>query len=91
MLDEFSQKIEGADTDASQKNQALKDMTQQLKDLWNDLKVTEEELARVQDMEGELTNQLFSGTVCRSWYHFHSETTLIIKKVRKNQLQYLPK
>merc|ERR1719295_1843374 len=35
-------------------------MTQQLKDLWNDLKVTEEELARVQDMEGELTNQLFS-------------------------------
>ena len=61
MLDEFSQKIEGADTDASQKNQALKDMTQQLKDLWNDLKVTEEELARVQDMEGELTNQLFTG------------------------------
>ena len=73
MLEEFSQKIEGADTDASQKNQALKDMTQQLKDLWNDLKVTEEELARVQDMEGELTNQLFSGTVWRSWYDFHSD------------------
>ena len=78
MLEEFSEKIEGADTDASHKNQALKDMTQQLKDLWNDLKVTEEELARVQDMEGELTNQLFTGTVWSSWHkvNVRSEATL---------------
>lgn len=38
----------------------LEEMSQELKDIWKELKRTEEEMIRVQELEGDLTNQLIS-------------------------------